>query len=94
MKATYTLWVTQAEHDAMANILADCSGRLVPTAAKAPVAAKPARTAAPAPAPVASDPALAVPAPAAPAPAEPAPVAPAPRSSRACSRVLPKLRRG
>ena len=26
VKATYSLWVTQAEHDAMARILADCPG--------------------------------------------------------------------
>ncbi|WP_255771556.1 GmrSD restriction endonuclease domain-containing protein [Pseudarthrobacter sulfonivorans] len=64
VKATYSLWVTQAEHDAMARILGDCAGQLAPTNQQAPVAA------APAPAPVA---------PAAPAPAPaPAPVAPAP----------------
>ncbi|MFJ5693310.1 DUF1524 domain-containing protein [Arthrobacter sp. NPDC093125] len=80
VKATYTLWVTQAEHDAMADILADCSGQLVPTAAKAPVAAKPARTAAAAPVVPAPAPAAPVaPAPAAPAPA--APVAPAPAAA-------------
>jgi hypothetical protein len=49
VKATYSLWVTQAEHDAMANILADCSGQLAPTNEKAPVAP----VAAPAPAPAA-----------------------------------------
>lgn len=27
VKATYALWVTQAEHDAMARVLADCSGQ-------------------------------------------------------------------
>lgn len=70
VKATYSLWVTQAEHDAMANILADCSGQLAPTNKQAPVAA------APAPAPVVAA-APAAPAPAAVAPA-PAPVAPAP----------------
>ncbi|MEO5319129.1 DUF1524 domain-containing protein [Arthrobacter sp. CC3] len=76
VKATYSLWVTQAEHDAMARILADCSGQLAPTNEKAPVAAAPA----PAPAAVAPAPFVAVPAPAAPAPAAavPAPVAPAP----------------
>ena len=42
VKATYSLWVTQAEHDAMARILADCSGQLAPTNEKAPVAAAPA----------------------------------------------------
>ncbi|WP_235047119.1 HNH endonuclease family protein, partial [Arthrobacter nitrophenolicus] len=84
VKATYGLWVTQAEHDAMARILADCSGQLAPTNAQppapspAPVPAEPA-PAAVAPAPVAPAPAAVAPAPApaAPAPA-PAPVAPAP----------------
>ena len=76
VKATYSLWVTQAEHDAMARILADCSGQLAPTNEQAPVAAAPA----PAPAAVQPPPVVAAPAPAAPAPAvvAPAPVAPAP----------------
>ena len=47
VKATYSLWVTQAEHDAMARILGDCAGQLAPTNEQAPVAAAPA----PAPAP-------------------------------------------
>ena len=34
VKATYELWVTQAEHDAMARVLADCAGQLVPTSEK------------------------------------------------------------
>jgi hypothetical protein len=78
VKATYSLWVTQAEHDAMARILADCAGQLAPTNEKAPVAAAapaPAPASAPAPA-VAPAPALAAPAPFVPAPA-PAPAAPA-----------------
>ena len=71
VKATYGLWVTQAEHDAMARILGDCSGQLAPTNQTAPVVE-------PAPAPAAVAPAApAAPAPVAPAPA-PAPVAPAP----------------
>ena len=76
VKATYSLWVTQAEHDAMARILADCSGQLAPTNEQAPVAAAPA----PEPAAVQPAPVVAAPAPAAPAPAvvAPAPVAPAP----------------
>jgi hypothetical protein len=77
VKATYNLWVTQAEHDAMARILADCSGQLAPTNEQAPAAAAPA----PEPAPVAPGPVVApAPAPVAPAPAyvAPAPVAPAP----------------
>lgn len=85
VKATYGLWVTQAEHDAMARILGDCAGQLAPTnqqaPAPAPAVVEPAPAAvAPAPAPVAPVPAPAPPAPApvAPAPAAPAPVAPAP----------------
>ncbi|MBP1234491.1 hypothetical protein JOE40_004134 [Arthrobacter sp. PvP102] len=82
VKATYSLWVTQAEHDAMAKILADCSGQLAPTNEQAPAAAAPAPAPAPAPAAVEPAPFVAVPAPAAPAPAvvapAPAPVAPAP----------------
>ena len=31
VKATYDLWVTRAEHDAMAGVLADCASQLVPT---------------------------------------------------------------
>ncbi|MET3350514.1 UNVERIFIED_ORG: hypothetical protein ABID57_002206 [Arthrobacter sp. UYEF1] len=76
VKATYSLWVTQAEHDAMARILADCSGRLAPTNEKGPAVA----ATAPAPEPVPVVPAAPVapaPAPAAVVPA-PAPVAPAP----------------
>ncbi|WP_434613802.1 GmrSD restriction endonuclease domain-containing protein [Arthrobacter sp. A5] len=63
VKATYSLWVTQAEHDAMTDILADCPNQLVPTNQ-------------PAPPPVALAPAA--PPPVAPAPVEPAPVLPAP----------------
>ncbi|RAX43993.1 calcium-binding protein [Arthrobacter sp. AQ5-06] len=77
VKATYSLWVTQAEHDAMARILADCAGQLAPTNEKAPVVASPA----PAPAPVvAAAPVAPAPAPVAPAPAPvaPAKVVPAP----------------
>jgi hypothetical protein len=82
VKATYGLWVTQAEHDAMARILGDCSGQLAPTSqqspAPAPAVAEPAPAAAapaPAPAPAAVAPA---PAPVAPAPAPVVPAAPAP----------------
>ncbi|MEW1808122.1 DUF1524 domain-containing protein [Pseudarthrobacter sp. NPDC080039] len=59
VKATYRLWVTQAEHDAMARVLGDCSGQLAPTNQQAPVVAEPAPAAnapAPAPAPVAPSP--------------------------------------
>ncbi|WP_227007634.1 DUF1524 domain-containing protein [Pseudarthrobacter sp. AB1] len=76
VKATYSLWVTQAEHDAMARILADCSGQLAPTNEQAPAVA--AKAPAPEPAPVvAAAPIAPAPAPAAVVPA-PAPVAPAP----------------
>ncbi|MFF2348064.1 DUF1524 domain-containing protein [Pseudarthrobacter sp. NPDC058119] len=72
VKATYGLWVTQAEHDAIARILGDCAGQLAPTNQQAP---------APAPAPAAVAP-VPGPAPASPAPAPaavaPVPVAPAP----------------
>ncbi|QDG66055.1 DUF1524 domain-containing protein [Pseudarthrobacter sp. NIBRBAC000502772] len=77
VKATYGLWVTQAEHDAMARILADCSGRLAPTNQQAPVAAAPAPAPAVAAAPVAPAPVPAAVVPA-PAPLAPAPVVPAP----------------
>ncbi|MGG6381326.1 GmrSD restriction endonuclease domain-containing protein [Paenarthrobacter sp. NEAU-H11] len=75
VKATYSLWVTKAEHDAMARILADCPGQLAPTNQEAP--ATPAPAPAVAPAPVVAPPAPIAPAPVAPAPAAPAP-APAP----------------
>jgi hypothetical protein len=90
VKATYTLWVTQAEHDAMASILADCNSILAPTNQMAPSVAAPVEPVeeappvvepvAPAPAPVVPEPVappVVAPAPVAPAPA-PAPVAPAP----------------
>ncbi len=85
VKATYALWVTQAEHDAMADVLRDCAGQLVPTSEKeaavvasADLPAEPAAEAAV----VAAEPAAPAPAPA-PAPepyVQPAPVyvAPAP----------------
>ncbi|WP_314195118.1 DUF1524 domain-containing protein [uncultured Arthrobacter sp.] len=78
VKATYSLWVTQAEHDAMARILGDCSGQLAPTNEKAPAVAAPE----PVPAVVEPAPVVVAPAPAAPAPAvvapAPVPAAPAP----------------
>lgn len=81
VKATYSLWITQAEHDAMARILADCSGQLAPTNQQAPVAPAPAPAPEPAPA-IAAAPVAPAPAPApvapAPAPVAPAPVVPAP----------------
>jgi len=91
VKATYDLWVTQTEHDAMAAVLKDCSGQLVPTnetEAEVVVAAEEeatpaAEAAVPAPKPVAPAPFVA-PAPA-PAPApKPAPApAPAPKPAPA-----------
>lgn len=87
VKATYGLWVNQAEHDAMARILGDCSGQLAPTNQQPPTAAAPEPApAAPEPAPAvvvpAPAPAPVVAPPAAPAPA-PAPVAPAPAAPAA-----------
>ncbi len=77
VKATYALWVTQAEHDAMVRILTDCNGILAPTNQVAPSIAQPTEPVqAEAPAPIVPEP-VAPPAPVAPAPA-PAPVAPAP----------------
>jgi len=67
VKATYKLWVTAAESDAMKTVLGSCAGALAPTNQKAPVTKAPA----PAPKPVA-------PAPVAPAPVEAPVVAPAP----------------
>ncbi|WP_241522026.1 GmrSD restriction endonuclease domain-containing protein [Arthrobacter pityocampae] len=89
VKATYTLWVTQAEHDAMATVLADCDGILAPTNQVAPSVAAPAapvetptpapvEPVVPEPAPVVPEPVAPAPAPVAPAPVAPAPVAPAP----------------
>ncbi|MHA7181596.1 GmrSD restriction endonuclease domain-containing protein [Arthrobacter sp. MDB2-24] len=82
VKATYTLWVTQAEHDAMAGILSDCNGILAPTNQMAPsVTQPPAPVETEAPAPVVPEPVappVVEPAPVAPPVVEPVPVAPAP----------------
>ncbi len=60
VKSSYGLWVTQAEHDAMARVLSDCPDALAPTnqqasaparAAQAPSAQQPAAAPAPVPAP-------------------------------------------
>ncbi|WP_442853600.1 GmrSD restriction endonuclease domain-containing protein [Arthrobacter sp. RIT-PI-e] len=51
VKATYTLWVTQAEHDAMARVLSDCNGILAPTNQVAPSVLPPAPAPPPAPPP-------------------------------------------
>jgi hypothetical protein len=78
VKSSYRLWVTQAEHDAMARVLADCPDALAPTnqPASVPPQAAPAQQ----PAPAAVPAAVPAPAPAqvqkapAPAPAPPAAV--------------------
>lgn len=71
VKATYSLWVTQAERDTMADILANCPDMTVPTNQPAPLP-EPAPEPTPPPAPVQP-----VPAPA-PAPRPVPPPAPAP----------------
>ncbi|UWX97700.1 DUF1524 domain-containing protein [Arthrobacter zhaoxinii] len=82
VKAEYRLWMTQAEHDAIAAVLSGCPEEPVPARDGAmPVAADAAQ---PAPA---VEPAPAAPAPAAPAPAAPAPAAPAGASYANCSAV-------
>jgi hypothetical protein len=81
VKATYGLWVTQAEHDAIARVLADCPDEPALTSAYAaqPPAPAPEPVVEPAPAPPAPAPAPPAPAPAPAPPApEPAPPAPAP----------------
>ncbi len=72
VKATYGLWVTEAERDAMKRVLESCPDQVVPTS----TFAAPAPVAAPEPAPVV-EPVAVEPAPA-PAPAQPAPAQPAP----------------
>ena len=83
VKATYNLWVTQAEHDALAKVLGDCSDQPAPTNEKAPAptatASTPAIVADPVPAQAA------VPAPADPAPAQA--VVPAPRHQPQTSKL-------
>ncbi|MDD1475490.1 GmrSD restriction endonuclease domain-containing protein [Arthrobacter sp. H16F315] len=78
VKATYDLWVTRAEHDAMASVLGDCAGQLVPTNEKEAAVVAAAESAEDK-----SEAVVVVPEPVAPAPAQyvpPAPVyvAPAP----------------
>lgn len=80
VKAAYGLWVTQAEHDAMASILAGCTGQVAPTNQGGAPGPAPAASSVPAPAPAlaASAPAAVAPAPVvAAAPAAPAPSVPA-----------------
>jgi hypothetical protein len=73
VKATYSLWVTQAEHDAIARVLASCPDQQAPTDQQAPAKAAPSPAA---PGPAVPAPAAPAPAPAAHAPAAPAPAAP------------------
>jgi hypothetical protein len=78
VKATYGLWVTTAEHDAMASILSTCSGQMAESSTFTPAAPTPTPTPtpeAPAPAPAPS-PEQQAPAPAPQAPAPQAPAAP------------------
>jgi hypothetical protein len=65
VKAAYSLWVTQAEHDAIARVLSGCPDQPVIDAASVQ------------PPPPAAAPAPPAPAPAPPAPAQPAPAPPA-----------------
>lgn len=75
VKATYSLWVTQGEHDAMAKVLAGCADIGAPTNQTAPAAEPPVKAVVvPPAAPVAP----AAPVEAAPAPPAVAPPAPAP----------------
>ncbi len=76
VKATYGLWVTPSEHDAMTRILDACPTEASSTSVFAAVAPAPQPTAAP-PAPAPAEPAPFVQQPE-PAPAAPAPEAPAP----------------
>ncbi len=68
VKSSYGLWVTQAEHDAMTRVLADCPAALAPTnrpasapahAAQAPPARQPAAAPAAVPAPAPAQPQMA-----------------------------------
>jgi hypothetical protein len=58
VKATYGLWVTQAEHDAMTTVLSTCSDQKALTSVFAPAAAVAVAPAPVAPAPVAPDAAI------------------------------------
>lgn len=51
VKSSYGLWVTQAEHDAMARVLSNCPNALAPATQPAAVPAQAAPAPAPAPAP-------------------------------------------
>lgn len=75
VKSSYSLWVTPAEHDAMARVLADCPTAPAPTNQQAPPPAAGLTGAAEAPAAPEEQAPAAVPAPA-PAQVAPAPVAP------------------
>jgi hypothetical protein len=87
VKATYGLWVTQAEHDAIARVLDGCAGQPAVTskyAAAAPVVVltpEPAPVVPPNPVPAKPAPVAPAPPKPAPVPAKPVPVAPAPPSN-------------
>ncbi len=85
VKATYGLWVTQAEHDAIERILSRCPNEPAVTSAYAAQPA-PEPQPEPEPAPAPAEPAKPAPAPAkpapAPAPAKPAPAKPAPAPAK------------
>lgn len=87
VKATYELWVTQAEHDVMSSLLSNCAGQLVPTNQTPPVVLYPAP--APPPPPVAPAPTPKPTPPPAPTPKPtppPAPVKPGnPGDTKNCS---------
>ncbi|MDQ0819132.1 hypothetical protein QFZ79_001424 [Arthrobacter sp. V4I6] len=87
VKSSYSLWVTQPEHDAMARVLGDCPGALAPTDQQAPP--PPADDTPPAAAPLERAPAaVPPPVPVAPAPAvPPAPAAPSAVSFANCAAV-------
>ncbi|MBP2412755.1 hypothetical protein JOF48_001554 [Arthrobacter stackebrandtii] len=80
VKAGYSLWVTQAEHDAMARVLADCSDIVVPSAPAAPDGGEAANqpVVLPPPAPIEPVAPIEPPAPIVEAPAAEVPAAPAP----------------
>ncbi len=84
VKATYHLWVSQAEHDKMASILGSCPNETMPISAFASGPTVIAPTPQPSPAQAAAP----APAPAAPAPAAPAPAAPAPPAAPPAAGVV------
>lgn len=86
VKATYGLWVTQAEHDAIARVLSACPDEPALTSGYATVALAPEPEPAPV-APVPAEPVPVAPAPPAPAPPAPAPVQPSTTFYENCDAV-------